>query len=108
MKKGKGKGKKPLTLEDKVRALDESFADSVNTMTEVQLKDRLVDLTNEKVRIDAAKTRDDDLKRLQQEVKEANKTYSEPLNGIKLKTKLLIKILQGRGKLPSDDGVVIE
>ena len=44
--------------------------------------------------------KDQDLKSLREQAKQAAKTYTEPLAALKLKRKLVYKILEERGKAP--------
>jgi hypothetical protein len=96
----KRKAKGPKTLWDKVHDVDPSFATSVNTMTEKELREAVVEIDSQDERILKAKEDDFDLKRVREELSEANKSYSEPLKRNALKRKLAITTLQDRGNLP--------
>lgn len=93
--------KGPKSLWDKVNDVDHDFAVAANTMTEEQLKNAIVEMTNEDERSAKAKEEDDDLKHAREELGECNKTYSIPAKKNRLKKQLAIETLQGRGKLVS-------
>lgn len=91
------KGKK--TVFDKVKDLDPSFAEEVSTMTDLDLKERVVTLTKYSMEIEEARQDDQDLASLKEQLKVANQTYSEPLKANKLKRQLILDVLKSRGKL---------
>ena len=93
------KGSNKKSLWDKVKEFDEDFAISSNTMTDEQLKNSIIQISNDDDRLQKAKKEDLDLIRAREELAECNKTYSVPLNRNKLKRQLAIEVLQGRGKL---------
>ena len=99
MAKRKPRAKKSLW--DKVHDIDPGFATGINTMTDDEIATKLVEMANEDGRIEAAKEDDLDLKRAREELSECNKTYSVPLGNNKLRRKLCLETLQGRGKLAS-------
>jgi hypothetical protein len=96
------KRKQPKSLWDKVHDFDENFAVAVNTMTDDALKQVLVEMANNDDRIEKARENDDDLKSKKEEAKVAGETYSIPLKQNRLRRKLALDILVGRGKLPTD------
>ncbi|NBP13503.1 hypothetical protein EBU95_03775 [bacterium] len=91
------KGKK--TVFDKVKDLDPSFAEEVSTMTDLDLKEKVVTLTKYSMEIEEARQDDQDLASLKEQLKVANQTYSEPLKANKLKRQLILDVLKSRGKL---------
>jgi FtsZ-binding cell division protein ZapB len=96
---GRGKGKKTKSLEDKIRDLDEHFLDEVVGLNPEQLKDKLASLMGHQEEIEEARADDEDLKSLEEQVKTAKLTYTEPLKAIKLKKTMLVRILKDQGKL---------
>lgn len=93
--------KGPKSLWDKVNEVDHEFAVAANTMTDDQLKQSIVELTNNDEMLLKAKESDMDLIRAREELGECNKTYSVPAKTNRLKKQLAIETLQGRGKLVS-------
>jgi hypothetical protein len=89
----------PKSLWDKVKDVDEAFATEVYSLTDEQLKEKLVNFANEQQLYEDKKAADVDLKRLTEERKTVADTYDIPLKGIKLKRQLTIRILRERGKL---------
>lgn len=85
-------------MSDKVREFDEAFADEVNTMKDEDLKSRLVKFEQECQQIEDARKDDQDLARIREELKTANETYTVPLKQHKFRKKLILDVLQGRGK----------
>lgn len=94
---GKGrKGKK--TLFDKVKDLDPSFTDTVYSMSDVELKERLFTMIGHEAEIEKTRDEDPDLTSLREQLKVASQTYSEPLKASKLKKRLILEVLKERGK----------
>lgn len=91
--------KNPKTVYDKVKDLDPSFAEEVSTMTDSDLKEKVVVLTKYSMEIEEAKKDDQDLASLKEQLKTANQTYTEPLKANKLKRQLILDVLKSRGKL---------
>lgn len=91
--------KTPKTAYDRVKELDPNFAEEVNTMTDSDLKEKVVVLTKYSMEIEEARKDDQDLASLKEQVKVANQTYSEPLKANKLKRQLILDVLKSRGKL---------
>lgn len=91
--------KNPKTVFDKVKDLDPDFAQEVNTMTDTDLKERVIVLTKYSMEIEEAKKEDQDLASLKEQLKTANQTYTEPLKANKLKRQLILDVLKNRGKL---------
>jgi hypothetical protein len=89
----------PKSLIDKVRDIDPTFADEAYSLSDDDIKAKMLTMAKHRSEIEAAKKTDSDLKSKQMEVREANKTYSEPLKAIKLKTDLSLEILKDRGKI---------
>jgi hypothetical protein len=93
------RGRKAKTTYDKVNELDPGFASEVFSLKDDQLNDKLALMAKHRAEIEEAKTSDESIKRLREELKVAGESYSEPLKGIKLKTKLVIEVLKERGKV---------
>lgn len=91
--------KNPKTVFDKVKDLDPNFAEEVNTMTDSDLKEKVVTLTKYSIEIEEARKEDQDLASLKEQLKTANQTYTEPLKANKLKRQLILDVLKNRGKL---------
>lgn len=91
--------KAPKTTFDKVKDLDPNFAEEVNTMTDSDLKEKVVTLTKYSMEIEEARKDDQDLASLKEQLKTANQTYTEPLKANKLKRQLILDVLKSRGKL---------
>ncbi len=89
----------PKSLWDKVKDVDETFATEIYSLTDEQLKEKLVNFANEQQLYEDKKAGDSDLKRLTEARKTASDTYDVPLKGIKLKRQLTIRTLRERGKL---------
>jgi ABC-type Fe3+-hydroxamate transport system substrate-binding protein len=96
----KGGRKGPATLFDKVKALDPDFVETIYSATDEKLNEKLAGLAKTATTFENARDNDHDLKSLREQLKEAGKTYSEPLTACKLKRKLIYKILEERGKVP--------
>jgi len=90
--------KGPKSTFDKVKEVDPEFVNTVYTLTEEQLKEKIVALTRNEQEMDQAKSGDMDLARIREELKTANETYSGPLKASKLKKKLILEVLGTRGK----------
>lgn len=93
----KAKRKGPKTLEEKVYALDKSFADEVRVGTVEQVKEKLIGLDKYEKEIQEAKEDDTDLASKREALKVANETYSGPLKALRLKRSLALKILAEKG-----------
>ena len=91
--------KNPKTVFDKVKDLDPDFAQEVNTMTDTDLKEKVIVLTKYSMEIEEARKEDQDLASLKEQLKTANQTYTEPLKANKLKRQLILDVLKNRGKL---------
>jgi len=91
--------KNSKTTFDKVKDLDPDFAQEVNTMTDSDLKERVIVLTKYSMEIEEAKKEDQDLASLKEQLKTTNQTYTEPLKANKLKRQLILDVLKSRGKL---------
>lgn len=91
--------KGPETLYDKVKAFDEDLATRVYAMTDDDLKNKLVGLSNDDEQIEDAKSKDSDLVSLQNELTTAKQTYSVPLKQNRMRRKLVLQTLKERGKL---------
>lgn len=89
----------PKSAFDKVKEMDPSFAEEVNTMTDSDLKEKVVTLTKYSLEIEEARKDDSDLASLKEQLKVANQTYTEPLKANKLKRQLILDVLKSRGKL---------
>jgi len=98
MPKGR-KLKGPKTLWDLVKEVDENFAMEIYSLTDDELKDKLVQFANESQLFEDKKSSDPDLKRISEERKSVSETYDLPLKEIKLKRKLAVQTLRERGKL---------
>ena len=92
--------KGPKTLWDKVKEVDETFAQEVYGATDDNLKSRLSTICIQMTLNENEMEKDQDLKSLREQAKQAAKTYTEPLAALKLKRKLVYKILEERGKAP--------
>jgi hypothetical protein len=92
--------KGPKTLWDKVKEVDETFAQEVYSATDDNLKSRLSTICIQMTLNENEMEKDQDLKSLREQAKQAAKTYTEPLAALKLKRKLVYKILEERGKAP--------
>lgn len=92
---------KKKTLEDKIRDAEtgSTFVEEVLSATDDALKDRLMRLAAYDSELETTRERDDDLKSIQEQAKDAGKTYSVPLSVNKLKRKLIVEILNSRGKI---------
>lgn len=96
----KRKGPKlPKSLWDQVKEVDEQFATEIYSLTDDQLKEKLINFANEQQLYEDRKSSDPDLKRLTEERKTVADTYDMPLKAIKLKRRLAIQTLRERGKL---------
>jgi hypothetical protein len=91
--------KGPETLYDKVKKFDEDLAVGVNAMSSDDLKSKLVGLSRDDSAIEDARELDSDLKSIQEELTTAKQTYSVPLKQNKLRRKLILDTLKGRGAL---------
>ena len=92
--------KGPKTLFDKVKEVDEYFVQEVYTLSDDQLRQKLSDISIQTSYEESNRDKDDDLKQKQEVAKEAGKKYSEPINALKLKRKMVFQILSERGKAP--------
>jgi len=92
--------KGPKTLWDKVKDIDETFAQEVYSATDENLRNRLSTIAIQMTLNENEMEKDQDLKSLREQAKQAAKTYTEPLAALKLKRKLCYKILEERGKAP--------
>ncbi len=90
--------RKAKTTYDKVNELDPNFTSEVYSLRDDQLNEKLASMAKHRAEIEEAKSEDVELKSLRESLKVAGETYSEPLKGIKLKTKLIVEILKDRGK----------
>jgi hypothetical protein len=93
------KGRTKKNLLDKVKDLDATFADEVFTMPDSDLKEKIVTLTKYSMEIEEARSEDQDLQSLKEQLKVCNQTYTEPLKANKLKRQLILDVLKNRGKL---------
>ena len=89
----------PETLEDKVRKIDPDLADNVSSLSVDELKNRIVKISQVDEEFEAARKDDQDLKSLQEQLNTARETYSVPLKANKLRRKLILQVLQGKGKV---------
>jgi hypothetical protein len=89
----------PKPLIEQVRDVDMTLADSVYTMTDEELKSKVVTIANEDAQIVKTRKEDSDLKSLNSQVSEAKKSYSVPLKNNDLKRQLCLQVLTERGKL---------
>lgn len=94
------KVKKAQTTYDKVKALDPSFVEEVFTLTTEALKERSLGLTKESLELEKARSEDQDLKSLKEQVSEAGAIYRDGLSGNRLKQRLIVEILNERGQRP--------
>jgi len=88
----------PKGLWDKVKEVDETFANEVYTLSDVQLKEKVVDMSKYQTELEFAREKDQDLKSKQEQAKIAGETYTTPLKAIKLKRQLVFKVLKERTK----------
>jgi len=96
---GKRAKKGPETLWDKVKKFDSDLAVGINGMTEDELKGRLVSIAEGDRKLEDAKEVDVDLISARENLKTCNETYSRPLKENKLRRRLILETLEGRGKL---------
>lgn len=94
------KSKGPKSLEEKLRDMDDSFADEVRLSTPQQIKDRLLKLDKYECELEDARSDDEDLKSKREQLKVANETYSVPLKAIKLKRAFSMKVLTEKSTTP--------
>jgi hypothetical protein len=94
------KSKGPKSLEEKLRDMDDSFADEVRLSTTQQIKDRLLKLDKYECELEDARSDDEDLKSKREQLKVANETYSVPLKAIKLKRAFSMKVLTEKSATP--------
>lgn len=92
------KAKKDNSTYGKLKNIDPNFLDEVASMTTDDLKSRVVLIAKHAEEIKEAREKDDDLKRLKEQVKVAGETYSEPLKAAALKTKYIIELLVSKGQ----------
>lgn len=92
--------KGPKTLFDKVKEIDPYFVQEVYSATDDNLDERLSTIAKEMTTNENKRDEDEDIKKLREQLKVANETYSRPLTALKLKRKLIYKILEERGKVP--------
>jgi len=93
---GKRKIRMPKGLWDKVKDIDETFANEVYTLSDIQLKEKVVDMSKYQTELEFAREKDQDLKSQQEKAKVAAETYTTPLKAIKLKRQLIFKVLKER------------
>lgn len=94
------KAKGPKTLEEKIRDMDDAYADEVRLSTQQQIKDRLLKLDKYECDLEAARSDDEDLQSKREQLKIANETYSIPLKAIKLKRAFGLKVLSEKAATP--------
>jgi hypothetical protein len=94
-----GREKSKKSLIEKVREIDEHFAEEAYSLTDDQLKDKMVSLAKYDEELEVAKENDQDLQEKQEQAKVANETYSVPRKANKLKRKLVLEVLRERGKV---------
>jgi hypothetical protein len=63
-----------------------------------ELNKKLVEMAKYSEELDTAKENDVDLARARETLKTCNETYKAPKKAIRLKTKLIVETLQGRGR----------
>jgi hypothetical protein len=93
------KAKQPQTLYDKVNKIDPQFAAEVHSLTDEQLKEKIMQISKYESELEDAKAQDPDLKEARERVQVAMESYKEPLKASKLKKKLVLQILTERGKV---------
>ena len=93
---GKRKIRLPKGLWDKVKDVDETFANEVYTLSDTQLKEKVVEMSKYQTELEFAREKDEDLKAKQEQAKVAGETYTGPLKAIKLKRQLVFKVLKER------------
>jgi len=89
--------KGPKTLEEKLKAIDPSFADEVRLSTPDQIKDRLIRLDRYEDELIAVREEDQELRSKRDVARAAGQGYSEPIKAIKLKRAFSLKILSEKG-----------
>ena len=97
MARGRKFGSKK-SLIDRVRDVDSEFADNVFSLSVDELNKKLSDMAKYQEELNVAKENDTDLRTKREQLRVCNQTYSEPAKAIKLKTKLVVEVLQGKGK----------
>jgi hypothetical protein len=95
----RGRRSGPKTVWDRVKDFDPNFAAEINGLTTEALKTKLVTFADEDDKTEKAREEDPDLKSLREELKTAGETYSVPLKRNKLRRKLVLETLSGRGQL---------
>lgn len=95
------RAKGPKTLEEKVKDLDDLYADEIRLSTVDQIKDRLLKLDKYECELIDARAEDEDLKSKREQLKVANETYTVPLKAIKLKRAFGLKVLAEKTTTPS-------
>lgn len=98
-KNKRGRKQNASTLYDKVNKVDPEFASSVHTMTDDELKNKLMHLNKYESEMEDAKQNDQELREAKERVKVAMESYREPLKASKLKRKFILQILSERGKV---------
>jgi hypothetical protein len=93
------KQKTPQSLIDKVRQFDGEFADGVQTYTDDELKNKMVSFEQATQELEEAKKNDPDLTHLREQLATANETYTEGAKRNKMRKKLILQVLESRGKL---------
>jgi hypothetical protein len=93
------KPKGPMSLWDKVKAVDENFAVGINAMSEKDIREKLVTMANEDNTFEKSREDDSDLRSLREQLKTAGQTYTVPLTNNKLRRRLCLQTLKERGQL---------
>jgi hypothetical protein len=88
--------KQKKTLGEKVQEIDPGFAASILTMTVDEIKNELYKMAKYRVEIEEARSSDSDLEAARDRVKMLGEVYSEPLQAIKLKSKLAVECLKAK------------
>lgn len=94
----KAKRKGPKTLHDLVNEIDPTFANEIYALSDSQINEKLISMAKYKSELEEAQKADTDLQSLREQVRVANKTYTEGFKALKLKRKLACKVLIERGK----------
>jgi polysaccharide deacetylase 2 family uncharacterized protein YibQ len=84
----------------KLKDIDPYFIDSVLASKDDELTLKLAEIAKNQTQIENAQSEDEDVKKLKEQLKVANESYTIPLNALKLKRKFIYKILEERGKVP--------
>lgn len=83
---------------DKFAELDGEFKESVESMTDQEILDRVANISLENAQVQAKKKLDLDLKEKAATFAEAGAVYKESAKGAKLRIDYALSILEGRGK----------